>query len=104
MIQAYSKKHPDSEEFFSFDFTPDLEDGDSLSVLVGVTITEGDDLADEENLTISIAAPAGMHSPIVTWFGTLGRLGKRYTVTAEATTANGERLVKSGTVYISKQL
>lgn len=104
MIFAYSKKHPDSEEFFSFDFTPDLKAGDTLSSLVGVTISEGDDPSDPANLTISTAAPAGMQSPDVTWFGTKGRLGKRYTVTAEVTTAGGEKLVKSGTVYISKQL
>lgn len=41
-MAAVTSKHPDSVEFFAFDFGPALADGDSLAAMVSLRITDGD--------------------------------------------------------------
>lgn len=95
----FSPKDPHSSEFFAFDFTQLLTDGDSVAGIVGVTF----DATDVAATKLVMGSPAQNGNLVVVRLSA-GTPGYNYAIRAEVTTAAGETLDLTAYVLIRTQL
>ena len=93
---TWSPKDPNSSEFFAFDFSQLLAEGDSVAGIVGVT-------ADETDSALTLGTPAQNDSLVVVRLSG-GTLNFTYQLRAEVTTAGGETLDLTCPLLIRTQL
>lgn len=93
---SFTPKDPHSSEYFAFDFSQLLNEGDSVASVTGVT-------ADVTDTFLTLGTPALNESLVVVRLSG-GTLGYTYAVRAEVTTAAGETLDLTANLVIRPQM
>ncbi len=91
---SWTSKDPDAIEFFAWDYSKELADGDTLTAIVGVYKDGGD-----ESLIVDAAQIAG-NQVRARWAG--GTDGSSYTLRVVCDTAMGERLPVTDVIHVHR--
>lgn len=104
MIRTYDDKDPNSVEIFDWDFTDWLRPNDTIASVVGSAISDSQDSHEDTELVLIGVPEIVTEEPTkVSQFVSGGTRGARYFLTCTITTAQGETLPKTGSVYIDPQ-